>query len=60
MKTEKYRTYQFYDKETGEDFFVEETTKQKAVVKAKKYFQKPVFIEEVSYFYADILGYDTY
>lgn len=54
------KTYQFYDAESGEDFFVEAKNKGEATKRAKIYFAKPKFIDEVTWEEADILGYDTY
>lgn len=53
-------TYEFYDKVTGENFFVETDCKEKAIITAKAYFQKPVYLGEVTRFEAEMLGYDTY
>ena len=53
-------TYQFYDAESGEDFFVEAENKSEATKKAKRYFAKPKIIDKVTWEEAEILGYDTY
>ena len=53
-------TYEFYDKVTGETFFVETDMKEKAILTARAYFQKPVYLGTVTQFEAEILGYDTY
>ena len=54
-------TYQFVDNYTGENFFVEETTKAKAIETAKIYFKEPEYIRKLDDEYeAEILGYDTY
>lgn len=54
------KTWEFDDKVTGEDFFVEANTKEEAIQIAKNYFEKPVCYGEVDDFTADMLGYDTY
>ena len=54
------RTFEFYDRETGEKFFVECDTATEAIETAKQYFKKPKFLGEVDEEYAEILGYDTY
>ena len=68
------KTFEFYDKVTGESFFVEieekniskldsmnmALTQEKAILTARAYFQKPVFLGEVSRLEAEMLGYDTY
>lgn len=54
------KTYEFEDKVTGEPFFVEEETEEKAIKVAKKYFEKPKCYGEVREAYADYMGYDTY
>ena len=54
------KTFEFYDKVTGESFFVEIDMKEKAILTARAYFQKPVFLGEVSRLEAEMLGYDTY
>ena len=54
------RTYEFFDAATGETFFVEAETVDEAKVVAKTYFERPHFWGEVSEFYAESMGYDTY
>ena len=54
------KTFEFYDKVTGESFFVETDMKEKTILTARAYFQKPVFLGEVTQFEAECLGYDTY
>lgn len=54
------KTYEFYDKVTGESFFVEATRKEHAILTARAYFQKPIFLGEITRFEAEMLGYDTY
>lgn len=54
------KTFAFYDKETGEDFFVEAFDLTQAITIAKEYFEKPACQGEVSWEEAEALGYDTY
>lgn len=54
------KTWLFVDRESGEQFFVEEETKVKATKTALCYFKEPYCCGEVSDFEADSLGYDTY
>jgi len=54
------KNYLFFDKITGEYFFVETDRKEKAYLCAYKYFQEPKFCGEYSQFEAECLGYDTY
>jgi len=54
------KIYEFYDKVTGESFFVETDMKEKAIITARAYFQKPVYLGEITRFEAECLGYDTY
>lgn len=54
------RTFQFYDAESGEDFFVEAKNKSEATKRAKQCFAKPKYIDEVTWEEAEILGYDTF
>ena len=53
-------TYEFYDHETGEIFFVEMPTLEEAKEVARTYFERPVCWGEVSEEYAEMCGYDTY
>ena len=53
-------TFLYYDKVTGEYFFVEEETLEKAWDVATEYYDEPRFIRAVDYFEAEMLGYDTY
>lgn len=57
MKT---KTWEFEDFESGEPFFVEETTKERAIEIAKMYFGDPHCYGEVDEAYAEAVGYDTY
>lgn len=52
--------YLFTDNDTGEDFFVEETSLENAWEIAKEFFADPSFITEVSYEEAEAMGLDTY
>lgn len=54
------KTWEFTDKESGEDFFVEATDETSAYEIARKYFNKPKCYGEVSEEYAEMMGYDTY
>ena len=54
------KTYEFNDKVTGEDFFVEAETQEEAIEKAKFYFDKPTCFGEIPEYEAEALGYDTY
>ena len=54
------RTYLFEDFETGERFFVEEETPEKAIAVADEYFDHAIFMWEVSEEWADLAGFDTY
>lgn len=54
------KTWEFTDKESGEDFFVEATDETSAYEIARKYFDKPKCYGEVSEEYAEMMGYDTY
>lgn len=53
-------TYEFYDKVTGEDFFVEANSTDEAIAIAKRYFEKPECYGTVSEYEAEMMGYDTY
>lgn len=53
-------TFAFYDRETGEDFFVEAPSPIQAETIAKKYFEKPIYLGKISLAEAEALGYDTY
>ena len=50
----------FYDKVTGEEFLVNIDSKEKAIITARAYFQKPVLICSVSHYEAELMGIDTY
>ena len=52
--------YLFKDMETGEEFFVETSSKVEAMETAKQYFEVPRLIMVCTPEDADILGYDTY
>lgn len=52
--------YLFKDMETGEEFFVETDSKEKAIETAKIYFEEPRYLMQLYPEEADILGYDTY
>lgn len=52
--------YWFADMETGEEFIIEEITRENAFKIAKEYFKEPHFIETVSDERADAMGLDTY
>ena len=52
--------YLFYDRETGEEFFVQRDTKAEATEIAELYFTHPILQGCYSDDEADILGYDTY
>lgn len=54
------KTWEFDDKVTGEDFFVEAETREEAIEIAKKYFEKPTCYDWVSEEFAELMGYDTY
>ena len=62
----KWMDYEFYDKESGEAFFVEldenkyHDARAEAVRIAKENFEHPVFVRRLYPEEADILGYDTY
>lgn len=53
------RTFWFCDDDEG-DFLVEANTLSEAKRTAKKYFDNPCLIEEVSEEEAEELGFDTY
>lgn len=53
-------TFYFEDLETGENFFVECETINKAINIAKSYFMRPRFLGIVSDEWAEIMGFDTY
>ena len=53
-------TFWFYDEVSGEEFFVEAFDEMEAIETAYEYFEKPIFREEVSFFEAECMGYDTY
>lgn len=54
------KEYLFYDRVSGEEFFVHTDTKEKAYLCAYSYFQEPILLDIVSEWEAEILGYDTY
>lgn len=54
------KNFLFYDKVTGEEFLVETDRKEKAIICARHYFQKPVYLGEVTHFEAEMMGIDTY
>ena len=54
------RDFLFYDRQTGEEFFVETTSPEEAQKIAHQYFENPRLIDVYSVAEADILGYDTY
>lgn len=54
------KEYLFYDEVTGEEFFVETDMKAKAILTARAYFQKPILLDILTEWEAEILGYDTY
>ena len=53
-------TFWFYDAVSGEEFFVEAFDEIEAESIAYEHFENPIFREEVSYFEAECMGYDTY
>lgn len=52
--------YLFKDMETGEEFFVETSSKEEALTTARTYFTSPRLIMICNLEDADILGFDTY
>ena len=54
------KNYLFYDNASGEMFIVETDMKEKAIICARHYFEEPILEGEISYFEAEMLGYDTY
>lgn len=54
------KTWEFEDYESGEEFFVEAPTEEKAIEVAKEYFGDPHCYGEIDEVTADRLGYDTY
>ena len=54
------KNFLFYDEVTGEEFIVEVENKSQAIICARAYFQKPIFCREISFWEAEMLGYDTY
>lgn len=54
------RTFYFYDKVSGEEFFVEAVTLEKARNIAMENFDEPVLIDEVDLAVAEMMGLDTY
>lgn len=55
-----YKDYLFFDEETGENFFVETNSLDKAVEIAREYFDDPTFVEVYTVAEAELLGFDTY
>lgn len=53
-------TFYFYDKETGEEFFVVSEATGYAMNEARKYFKNPVLCDVVTEEYAEMMGFDTY
>lgn len=53
-------TFYFIDKESGEEFFVEEYSLEAAIKIAEENFENPHFIEEVDEEFAEYMGFDTY
>ena len=53
-------TWEFTDLYTGEDFFVEADTIEKAMDIANEYFEEPKCYGTVPEEYAEMMGYDTY
>ena len=53
-------TWEFTDLYTGEDFFVEADTIEKAINIANEYFEEPKCYGTVPEEYAEAMGYDTY
>jgi len=54
------KNFLFYDRVTGEEFIVETDMKSKAILTARAYFQEPILLDEISFWEAEVLGYDTY
>ena len=54
------KEYLFYDEVSGEEFLVETDMKEKAILCARAYFEKPKFCGEVSNWEAEMMGLDTY
>lgn len=54
------KNFYFVDNETGEDFIVEDETLEQATYTAKKYFEDPQFVEELTDYEAEMSGVDTY
>lgn len=53
-------TWLFDDEESGEEFFVEAPTAEKAEEVANTYFEAPHLCEKVSTEWAELMGLDTY
>ena len=53
-------TYWFEDMVSGEEFFVEEITRENAFKIAYQYFKEPHFIDTVTNEEAEMMGLDTY
>lgn len=54
------KTFHFYDKISGEEFFVEAVDQDHAEAKANEYFENPTCFGEIDWDEAEALGYDTY
>jgi hypothetical protein len=52
--------YWFADEDSGEEFFVQEDDKDKAIRIAKEYFNQPILIDIVDDPTAEMAGLDTY
>lgn len=51
----------FWDKETGEEFIVQEDTKEKAWATAKEYFESPKLLDDnASDYECEMSGLDVY
>lgn len=50
----------YYDKETGEEFYVQAKDRYEADVIAHEYFVEPVFVRVDDNSTAELLGLDTY
>lgn len=54
------RTWEFTDRASGEDFFVEAETKVLAEEIANTFFEEPKCLGEIDETLAEMMGYDTY
>lgn len=54
------RTWEFTDRASGEDFFVEAETKELAEEIANTFFKEPKCLGEIDETLAEMMGYDTY